>query len=83
MHFWGKWGKCFLLGGKPVTAKPPGDEELLREAHRAVMEAHNLLTRVQDEDMIDCAIYNLKAAEKRYDYLLRRIKEQHRASKVN
>ncbi|MDD2511200.1 MAG: DUF2508 family protein [Syntrophomonas sp.] len=50
-------------------------EEMLQEAHREVQEAENLFTRVEEEEMIDYAILNLQAAEKRYNYLLKTLKQ--------
>lgn len=58
---------------------PKSDEELLRQAQEELDQAHNLFSRVDDPDMIESAIYYLKAAEKRYDYLLKKIKSQHKA----
>lgn len=52
------------------------DEALLTEAHQELLEARSLFAQVQDPDMIDYAIFHLKAAEQRYDYLIRRIKTQ-------
>lgn len=52
------------------------DEELLQQAHRELLEAHNHFSAVDEPELIDCAIYTLKAAEIRYDYLIRRIKQK-------
>lgn len=52
------------------------DEELLEEAYQELVEARSLFTQVQEPEMIDYAIFHLKAAEQRYDYLIRRIKAQ-------
>lgn len=54
----------------------PSDEELLRQAHRELMDAQSRFSGVEDPELIDSAIYALKAAEMRYDYLIRRIKQQ-------
>lgn len=53
------------------------DRELLKEAHRELMCAHNMFTRVVDEEMVDCAIYSINAAEKRYNYLYKKIKQEY------
>lgn len=55
------------------------DQELLKQAHLELVCAHNMFARVLDEDMIDCAIFNINAAEKRYNYLIKRIKQTHYA----
>lgn len=52
------------------------DEDLLEEAHQELMEARSLFMQARDPEMIDYAIFHLKAAEQRYDYLIRRIKTQ-------
>ena len=55
------------------------DRELLKEAHQELMCAHNMFARVVDEEMVDCAIYNINAAEKHYNYLYRKIKQEYNA----
>lgn len=52
------------------------DEELLKQAHQELEDAYHVFTRAEEPDMIDYAVYNLKAAEKRYGYLLKRIRNQ-------
>ncbi|MDD2620209.1 MAG: DUF2508 family protein [Syntrophomonadaceae bacterium] len=52
------------------------DEAMLKEAHREMMQAHNLFSRVEDAEMIDYAVLNLIAAEKRYNYYLKKIKNR-------
>jgi len=56
--------------------KLASDEELLQQAHRELLEAHSRFSMAEEAELIDCAIYSLKAAEMRYDYLIRRIKQQ-------
>jgi dTDP-4-dehydrorhamnose 3,5-epimerase-like enzyme len=53
------------------------DRELLQGAHRELMCAHNMFARVVDEEMVDCAIYSINAAEKRYNYLYKKIKQEY------
>lgn len=78
---WGKARELLVLNddtaGKPVLT----DEELLEEAGMELKQARNLFTQVEDPEMIDYAIFQLKAAEQRYDYLLRRIKAQRGCSR--
>lgn len=52
------------------------DEELLEGAYQELVEARCLFTQAQEPDMIDYAVFRLKAAEQRYDYLIRRIKRK-------
>lgn len=56
------------------------DEKLLQQAVEDLKEAHELFYRVQEEDMVDFAVYNLKAAEKRHDFLLKRVKAKRQHS---
>lgn len=53
----------------------PSDEELLQQAHEELINAQNLFSRVDEREMVDCAIYYMKAAEVRYDYLIKKIKQ--------
>lgn len=55
-------------------AKPFSEEQMVEEAHQALIEAQNLFARVEDPDMIDYAIYSMKAAEERFDFLVKAIK---------
>lgn len=57
-----------------VEAKPFSEEQMVEEAHQALIQAQNLFARVEDPDMIDYAIYSMKAAEERFDFLVKAIK---------
>lgn len=64
---------------KPVDeqtseVKPFSEEQMVEEAHQALIQAQNLFARVEDPDMIDYAIYSMKAAEERFDFLVKAIK---------
>lgn len=55
------------------------DEKLiiaLREAHSDWLIAKLNFTLVYDNDLIDQAIYNIAAAEKRYQFLLKQAKQE-------
>jgi len=60
------------------TAGSPDPELLrqLREAIGSIDSAMNHFEQVVDPTLIDCYIYELKAAHLRYQFLLRRIKNQ-------
>ena len=53
------------------------EERLLWGAAEELSNAHNLFSRVQDHEMVEYAILILKAAEIRYDYLLKKVKACH------
>jgi hypothetical protein len=71
--------KSFLKLREPILTPPNiTDRELLEDAGRKLREAEGLLEEVNDPELIDYAIYQLKAAEKRYDYLYKIIKNKHK-----
>ncbi len=72
------WNKAWehLLLREEVVNKEISNEEMLNEAHQKLTEARNLFARVDDPEMIDYAIFNLKAAEKRYNYLIKIMKKE-------
>jgi hypothetical protein len=74
--------------GTWFTFSPPREEEtvcdfsedrMLEEAHRAMVQAQNLFSRVEDPDMIQYAVYTMKAAEEHYNYLIKAIKASRQA----
>jgi|GEM_PF-532522 len=76
--FWNRIRRMIMEYLRPSSRSQaaPTDEELLQQAHRELLEAHNRFSSIEEPELIDCAIYSLKAAEIRYDYLFRRIKQQ-------
>ncbi|HKM39474.1 MAG TPA: YaaL family protein [bacterium] len=62
-----------------AEAEAAPESNLAIEAERAQLEweqARNYFEQVTDPDLIDYAIYNLKAAERRYSYLLKLVRQQ-------
>lgn len=51
-------------------------DQMAREASDELKQAQDLLDRVTEPDMVEYAVYSLKAAEKRYDYMIKKIREQ-------
>ena len=49
---------------------------MIQQAHDELRQAQNLFAHLEETDMVDYAIYKIKAAEKHYDYLLKRIKQK-------
>lgn len=84
MEIWSRlysWVKsCRLFNEKEQENIEFSDRELLKEAHRELMCAHNMFARVVDEEMVDCAIYSINAAEKRYNYIYKKIKQEYCSS---
>ena len=48
----------------------------LENAKKEWEEAKNIFENVSEPDLVDYAIYNVEAAEKKYVYLLRQIKKE-------
>ncbi|WP_312700674.1 DUF2508 family protein [Sedimentibacter sp.] len=48
----------------------------LENARKEWEEAKNIFENVSEPDLVDYAIYNIEAAEKKYVYLLRKIKSE-------
>lgn len=67
--------KTFLNLDEPVIHEEKiSDHELLQAAGKELDNAQKLLEEVTEPDLVDYAIYRLKAAERRYDYLYKLIK---------
>lgn len=65
-----------LLQDDITSSVDMSDEAMLQEAYREMMEAENLFSRVEDVEMIDYAVLNLNAAQKRYNYVLKQIRNR-------
>ncbi|MEN6349232.1 MAG: DUF2508 family protein [Syntrophomonas sp.] len=73
---WSKACSHLLLKDDGMIVCKISDEELLEQAHQDLVQAQNVFSRVEDPDMIDYAVLNLIAAEKRYNYLIKKIKNK-------
>ncbi len=72
-----KLAGIFLIKNQPEYHKIR-DEDLLRQARDELHQARSLFSEALDTQMIDSAIFRLMAAEIRFDYLLKNIKEEKR-----
>lgn len=63
----------------PVQPEIPY-EELVRQAYEDVKHAYNVFENVEDMILTEYAIYSVKAAEKRYEYLLKKLRSQQNIS---
>ncbi|MDD4171936.1 MAG: DUF2508 family protein [Syntrophomonas sp.] len=52
------------------------DIKVIKMAGDEVAAARNIYAEVEDPDMVDWAVYSLTAAEKRYDYLLKKYRQK-------
>lgn len=59
---------------KDVPLSLPSEQEMLERAKSELDCAYNILSNIEEPDMLDWAIFNLRAAEEKYNFILRRIK---------
>ena len=52
------------------------DVQIIKQAREDVAAARNVYAQVEDPDMVEWAVYSLTAAEKRYDYLLKKYRQK-------
>jgi len=73
---WNGIRKAWILtDDKPQTTEV--DEiKLIQMAGEEVSAARNLFSAAEDPNMVEWAVYNLTAAEKRYDFLLKKYKQK-------
>lgn len=64
----------FLIKERPPTNQF-SEEELLQDAHQKLVEARNIFSST-DPEFIDYAVYNLRAAEEKYNSLIKQIKNK-------
>ena len=75
LNIWNKAGSYLRLReDQQPENEIISDEIVLQQAHQELQQAQNWFANLDEPEMIDYAIYKIKAAEKHYDYLLKRIK---------
>ncbi|MGI5920308.1 MAG: DUF2508 family protein [Syntrophomonadaceae bacterium] len=57
-------------------------EAMLEETRDKLKCAHNRFAIADDPDLIDSAIYMIKAEEKRFDYILKQVKQANKQSSL-
>ncbi|NLB17907.1 MAG: DUF2508 family protein [Syntrophomonadaceae bacterium] len=67
-----------LLSGLQTTRKAElwSSSEILEQAKRDWLFAYKIFNEATDPDLIEYAIYNLKATEKRYMFILNKYRSQ-------
>lgn len=68
-----------IIDGFMIKKSPNDNSDLyinLEKAKKEWEEAKNIFENVSEHDLVDYAIYNVEAAEKKYVYLLRQIKKE-------
>ena len=69
-------GYLFPSEENEVPRQPEDYFFLVEQARREWQNAKDKFDQISDPDLIDHAIYNLEAAERRYIYLLKKAKEE-------
>lgn len=73
---WNDIRKALIIKDPEELAKPPDEIRLIQIAGEEVAAARNIYSEIDDPDMVDWAVYKLTAAEKRYDYLLKKYRQK-------
>ncbi len=75
-NIWNKACSLFCLSenGQQQVNELMSDEVVLQQAYQELQQAQNWFANLDEPEMVDYAIFKIKAAEKHYDYLLKRIK---------
>lgn len=66
----------FLFWLSPLAQKPPTILTAVNEAKRTWKQALTDFNHITDRDLVDFAIHNIKASERRYMALIRKAKEE-------
>ena len=65
-----------VLSQHTPAAKYPSLMQQLEEARQEWLNAQNYYNNVSDTDLVDYAAYLIQAAEKKYNYLLKRARHE-------
>jgi len=68
--------KPWIMAPAEEPSEPLDEIKLIQMAGEEVAAARNIYSEVGDPDMVDWAVYKLTAAEKRYDYLLKKYRQK-------
>lgn len=74
-NFWKNMCYPWIMKDKRDN-NPIDDMEEIKKAVEEMDQARSIYSEVEDPEMVDWAVYSLTAAEKRYDYLLRKYKQK-------
>lgn len=67
---------------RTISPKDPDFDQVVDDARKAWLQARHHFDNVTDPDLIDHAIYDIVAAERKYMYLLRLVREERSAVAV-
>lgn len=83
---WGALIEVCSANDEDQQPKQPDDIILINQARDELLAARHMFAEMEDPDMVDWAVYNISAAEKRYNYLIktyRRKKQVELASELS
>lgn len=76
---WYRWlVRCWKKEKRTEDIISALDKATVQQAGLELRQAYQVLAEVEDPDMVDYAVFTLQAAEKRYGYLVKKLKEQER-----
>lgn len=73
---WNGIRKSWIMTSAEEPSEPLDEIKLIQMAGEEVAAARNIYSEVEDSEMVDWAVYKLTAAEKRYDYLLKKYRQK-------
>lgn len=73
---WNGIRKPWIMTPAEEPGEPLDEIKLIQMAGEEVAAARNIYSEVEDPEMVDWAVYKLTAAEKRYDYLLKKYRQK-------
>lgn len=73
---WNEIRKQLIIRPAEEPGEPLDEIKIIQMAAEEVAAARNIYSAVEDPDMVDWAVYRLTAAEKRYDYLLKKYRQK-------
>ncbi len=80
MKAWSKALQCmrktWIVPAEDEVNPVLDDVQIIKQAREDVAAARNVYAQVEDPDMVEWAVYSLTAAEKRYDYLLKKYRQR-------
>jgi len=65
-----------LVANPEAEVNSAKQEELINQAREELSQAYNIFSNVSDPELVEIAVLNIKAAEKRFDFLVREIKRK-------
>jgi len=73
---WNGIRKQWMMRPDEKPSEPVDEIKLIQMAGEEVAAARNIYSAVEDPEMVEWAVYKLTAAEKRYDYLLKKYRQK-------